>query len=119
MLKLTRLNHTTVAINPDRISWVEASPDTTLCLVGGEKLIVREALEELIDQFVDFQRRVHRCRASAELETRPPRWRESMRPSDYPRYPSTRPSEHAPRLTARPLEPPRAGSEQDGEGDAS
>ena len=48
MLKLTRLNHHVIAINPDHICWVEETPDTTLSLVNGEKLLVRESLDELI-----------------------------------------------------------------------
>lgn len=56
MLKLTRLNNHIVAINPDHISWAEATPDTTLFLLGGEKLIVRESLDELIDLVVRFRR---------------------------------------------------------------
>lgn len=51
MLKLTRLDHRTVAINPDHIAWVEATPDTTLCLLGDRKIIVRESLDEVIDRF--------------------------------------------------------------------
>lgn len=51
MLKLTRLDHRTVAINPDHITWVEANPDTTLCLIGDRKIIVRESLDEVIDRF--------------------------------------------------------------------
>jgi flagellar protein FlbD len=47
-----------VAINPDHISWVDVNPDTTLCLIGGEKLVVRESLEELIDAVVTFRRLV-------------------------------------------------------------
>jgi flagellar protein FlbD len=56
MLKLTRLNHGTVAINPDHICWVDVSPDTTICLLGGDKIIVRESLEELISRVIDFRR---------------------------------------------------------------
>lgn len=52
MLKLTRLDHRTVAINPDHIAWVEANPDTTLCLLGDRKIIVRESLDEVIERFV-------------------------------------------------------------------
>lgn len=59
MLKLTRLNRHIVAINPDQILWVEASPDTTLCLVGGEKLLVRETVDELIAEFIELKRRIH------------------------------------------------------------
>lgn len=58
MIKLTRLNRSMVAINPDHISWIDVNPDTTLCLVGGEKIIVRESLEELIDAVVAFRRLV-------------------------------------------------------------
>lgn len=47
MLKLTRLNHQPVAINPDHISYVEAHPDTTLYLFNGERLLVRESVDEL------------------------------------------------------------------------
>ncbi len=58
MLKLTRLDHRVVAINPDHIAWVEATPDTTLCLLGDRKVIVRESLEEVIDRFVAARARV-------------------------------------------------------------
>ena len=58
MLKLTRLNQRLVAINPDHVSWIDVSPDTTLCLIGGDKIIVRETLDELLDQLVAFRQRV-------------------------------------------------------------
>jgi flagellar protein FlbD len=58
MIKLTRLNNHVVAINPDHIGWADATPDTTLFLIGGEKIIIRETLEELIEHVVGFRRRV-------------------------------------------------------------
>lgn len=58
MIKLTRLNHQIVAINPDHLVTAEASPDTTLFLLGGDKLIVRESLDELIERVVEFRRAV-------------------------------------------------------------
>jgi flagellar protein FlbD len=58
MLKLTRLNNHVVAINPDHIGWVDSTPDTTLFLIGGEKIIVRETLDELIASIVDFRRAI-------------------------------------------------------------
>ncbi len=58
MIKLTRLNNHVVAINPDHIGWVESTPDTTLFLIGGEKIIVRESLEELIGIVLEFRRKV-------------------------------------------------------------
>jgi flagellar protein FlbD len=56
MLKLTRLNNNVVAINPDHIGWADATPDTTLALIGGEKIIVRESLDELIRLIIEFRR---------------------------------------------------------------
>lgn len=58
MLKLTRLNNHTVAINPDHISWVESTPDTTLSLINGEKLMVREPLDVLIQAVIQYRRLV-------------------------------------------------------------
>ncbi len=59
MLKLTRLNRHTVAINPDHIVVVDVSPDTTLRMLSGETIIVRESLDEVIDSYVALRRRVH------------------------------------------------------------
>lgn len=60
MLKLTRLNHQEVAINPDHISWVDSNPDTTLFLIGGEKILVRESVDELIERIVAFRQLIGR-----------------------------------------------------------
>jgi len=51
MIKLTRLDQRVVAINPDHIAWVEATPDTTLCLLGDRKIIVRETVDEVVERF--------------------------------------------------------------------
>ncbi len=77
MIKLTRLNNHVVAINPDHIGWVETTPDTTLFLIGGEKINVRESLDELIAQVVAFRRLVRMGDATpvalGPLEGDPPR----------------------------------------------
>ena len=56
MICLTRLNGATVAINPDLITWIDLTPDTTVSLFGGEKIIVRESLDDIIDRIVSFRR---------------------------------------------------------------
>ena len=76
MIKLTRLNQHVVAINPDLIMWVEVSPDTTLVLVGGDKIIVRESLDELIARVVEFRRTIRQVEPLVRLgavEGDPPR----------------------------------------------
>lgn len=84
MLKLTRLNNRAVAINPDHISWVESTPDTTLFLINGEKLIVRETLEELIEAMLRYRRAV-RCAEPSRGSLGPPE-------GDPPRFESVTPS---------------------------
>ena len=42
MIELKRLNGSPLAVNCDLIKYAEASPDTVLTLITGEKLIVRK-----------------------------------------------------------------------------
>ena len=58
MITLSRLNGQVVAINPDLITWIEVTPDTIVSLVGGEKIIVREALDEVISRIIGFRRAI-------------------------------------------------------------
>ena len=48
MIELTRLNGHKIAVNCDLIRYVEASPDTVLTLLTGEKLIVLESRGEVV-----------------------------------------------------------------------
>jgi uncharacterized protein YlzI (FlbEa/FlbD family) len=47
MIQLTRLNGIPIVLNSDLIKTAEASPDTMLTLINGEKIIVREPCEEV------------------------------------------------------------------------
>ena len=49
MVRLTLLNHQEIAVNGDRIEWVEAVPDTTIRFASGESIVVLESLEEQPD----------------------------------------------------------------------
>ena len=49
MIELTRLNGNRLVVNCDLIKYAEASPDTTITLVTGEKLVVRESCDELME----------------------------------------------------------------------
>lgn len=61
MLKLTRLDHRVVAINPTLVAWIEENPDTVICMLGGQRIIVREKLGEVMDAFDAFFQRVGRA----------------------------------------------------------
>lgn len=58
MIEVTRLNGSIYFINPDHILTLEATPDTVITLTHGEKLMVRETPEALIDRFVVLKRRI-------------------------------------------------------------
>jgi flagellar protein FlbD len=49
MILLSRLGGPEFALNPDLIERAEATPDTVVTLVGGNKYVVRESLDELIN----------------------------------------------------------------------
>ncbi len=55
MIELTRLNGNLMLLNSDLIKTAEASPDTMLTLINGEKLIVREELSEVLDRVLAYR----------------------------------------------------------------
>lgn len=79
MLKLTRLDQRTVAINPDHVAWVEANPDTTLCLLGDRKIIVRESLDEVCERFIAVRARIGGA-SPVTVPQQPPATSNSRRP---------------------------------------
>ncbi|MGB6720257.1 MAG: flagellar FlbD family protein [Terracidiphilus sp.] len=58
MIELTRLNGNPMVLNSDLIKTAEASPDTMLTLINGEKLIVREGLEEVMERVLAYRSRL-------------------------------------------------------------
>ena len=58
MINLTRLNNTALTLNSDLIKYVEQNPDTVITLLNGEKLLVRETAEQVLDRIIDFRRRL-------------------------------------------------------------
>jgi flagellar protein FlbD len=55
MIELTRLNGTPIVLNSDLIKTAEASPDTMLTLINGEKLIVRESCAEVTEKVLAYR----------------------------------------------------------------
>lgn len=58
MIELTRLNGRSMVLNSDLIKTAEASPDTMLTLINGEKLIVKEAIEEVQEKVLTYRARL-------------------------------------------------------------
>jgi len=58
MIELTRLNGNPMVLNSDLIKTAEASPDTMLTLINGEKLIVREDTAEVVARVLAYRARL-------------------------------------------------------------
>jgi len=56
MIRLTRLNRVPLVLNSDLIEHVEATPDTVIALTTGQKLVVMESADEVIQKVIDFRR---------------------------------------------------------------
>jgi flagellar protein FlbD len=60
MITLTRLNGQAFVINAEKIRYLEQTPDTLVCCDNGEKLMVKETLQEVIRRSIDYARMVRR-----------------------------------------------------------
>ena len=55
MIQLTRLNGHKLYVNCDLLKYAEASPDTVLTLLTGEKIVVRESCEDVVALGISFR----------------------------------------------------------------
>lgn len=58
MIRLTRLSHTPVVVNADLIEHIEITPDTVISMTSGQKIVVLETSEEVIERIIDYRRSV-------------------------------------------------------------
>ncbi|MFO7180316.1 MAG: flagellar FlbD family protein [Pseudomonadota bacterium] len=58
MICVTRMRGQLAAINPDLIETIEANPDTTICFVSGEKLLVQESLQEIVERVHEYRKSI-------------------------------------------------------------
>lgn len=56
MIKLTRLNGEPFLLNAELIRYVEACPDTFITLTSGDRVVVRQTLDEVLALSLDYQR---------------------------------------------------------------
>ena len=58
MIRLTRINGTAIALNAEMIELVESLPDTIVTLTNGQKILVRESMDEVIERVVAYKRSI-------------------------------------------------------------
>jgi flagellar protein FlbD len=58
MIKVTRLNGKEYFINPHQIESIEIRPDTTMMMLSGKSVVVKEGVDEVIDRIVEYRKRI-------------------------------------------------------------
>ena len=58
MIKVTRLNGIEYLLNPHLIESIDQTPDTTVTLVSGKKVVVKETPKQVVDEIVSYRKRL-------------------------------------------------------------
>ena len=56
MVEVTRLDGKTYYVNPHQIEYIERNPDTTLIMLSGKRLVVREDYQTLFKRIVEYRK---------------------------------------------------------------
>ena len=59
MIQLTKLDGQIIAVNPAHLVFAEATPDTVLTLAAGQKLMVKEKVDEVLALIAALSRGSH------------------------------------------------------------
>lgn len=59
MIKLTRLDGEPFVLNADLIRYVERRGDTFVTLTTGDRLVVAESMDDVVDRAVRYQQQKH------------------------------------------------------------
>ena len=68
MIRLTRINHVPLVLNSDLIEHVEVTPDTVIAMTTGQKFMVAESADEVIQKVIEFRRSIASRPATALRE---------------------------------------------------
>ncbi|MGD0302319.1 MAG: flagellar FlbD family protein [Bryobacteraceae bacterium] len=56
MIRLTRINHVPLVLNADLIEHIEITPDTVIAMTSGQKFMVLESADEVVERVIEFRR---------------------------------------------------------------
>jgi len=69
MIRLTRINHVPLVLNADLIEHIEITPDTVIAMTSGQKFMVLESADEVIERVVEFRRLIMNRNQPAVVRT--------------------------------------------------
>ena len=56
MIEVTRINGKNIIINADLIEFIESTPDTIITTITGKKIIVTDAVKDVIVKVIKYRR---------------------------------------------------------------
>ncbi|MBX3374715.1 MAG: flagellar FlbD family protein [Phycisphaeraceae bacterium] len=66
MIAVTRLNGKSLVVNAELIRTIEENPDTTITLINGDRIIVRESMREIVTLTIEYGRHLRRALSAME-----------------------------------------------------
>ena len=62
MITVTKINDRDIVVNCDLIELIESTPDTTLTMTTGRKIIVLDTVDEILQKVVAHKGRISRVK---------------------------------------------------------
>ncbi|MFA7566227.1 MAG: flagellar FlbD family protein [Alkalispirochaeta sp.] len=58
MIQLTRLDGRDFYLNPHQIEYIELNPDTTLIMLSGKRLVIKDDYETVLERIIEYRREI-------------------------------------------------------------
>ncbi len=58
MIAVTRLGGAVFYVNPHQIEYIESNPDTTLTMLSGKRLVVKEDYQSVLEKIIEYRSRI-------------------------------------------------------------
>ncbi len=68
MITVTRLNGKPMVVNAELIRTVEENPDTTITLINGDHLIVKESMTTIVEKVIEYGRHLRQMLPPDEFD---------------------------------------------------
>ena len=58
MIRVTKLNGQQFYLNPHQIESIELTPDTTITMLSGKRLVVKDRYEVILKEILDYRKKI-------------------------------------------------------------
>lgn len=72
MITVSRLDGSEIIVNAELIQFIESTPDSIITMVDGNKLVVLESAEEIVERVIEYRRRTYGRTGGPPIQARRP-----------------------------------------------